>query len=151
VSVRPTNIRGPRRGFSLIELLIVVVMSGVLIGISGGALGRQIARDRVLRSANVVQGMLTEASQLAVRRNLPVRVRLNGTAVQIVDRASNTVLKQKNFGPDYDLRASLAFSPSSGITIFPSGRADAGLRIAVSGAGLSTTVSRTATGIVRRQ
>lgn len=143
--------RMSRKGFSLIELLIVIVMAGVLLGISGGAIGRQIARDRVNRSAAVVQGMLTEASQLAVRRNLPVRVVLNGTALEIRDRASNTVLKSRNFGPEFDLRATLQMSPSIGIEIFPNGRANANLRIAVSGAGLSQTVSRTATGIVRRQ
>ena len=58
--------RTARVGFTLIEMLVVVVIAGVLISISAGAIGKQIARDRVLRSANVVQGMLTEASQLAV-------------------------------------------------------------------------------------
>lgn len=140
-----------RKGFSMIELLIVVVIAGILIGISAGAIGRQVARDRVLRSATVIQGMLTEASNLAVRRGQPVRVILTGTAVQITDRATGTVLRQRNFGPGYDLRANLEFSPSDGITIFPTGRADSGLRIAVSGQELTQVVSRTATGIVRRQ
>jgi prepilin-type N-terminal cleavage/methylation domain-containing protein len=151
VSPPRTNIPGSRAGFSLIEMLVVVVMVGVLLALSAGAIGRQIARDRVLRSANVVQGMLTEASQLAVRRSVPVRVELNGTSLQIIDRDALTVLKQRDFGPGYDLRATLTLNPGAGITIFPNGRADSGIRIAVSGAGLSTTVSRTATGIVRRQ
>ena len=140
-----------RRGFTLIELLVVIVIAGILLTIGGASIGTQIAHDRVSRSATVVQGLLTEASQLAVRRRAPVRVVLTGTALQITDRATGTVIKQRNFGNAYDLRATLVMSPSAGITIFPNGRADSNLRVAVSGPGLTTTVSRTATGIVRRQ
>jgi len=140
-----------RRGFSLIELLIVIVIAGVLVAMSAGAIGRQIARDRVLRSATVVEGMLSEASQLAVRRRQPVTITLDGTTLRINDRAAGTALKSRNFGPTFDLRATLALSPSGGVTIFPNGRANAALQVSVSGSGLTQTVSRTATGIVRRQ
>lgn len=147
----PTRIRRTRAGFSLIEMLVVVTIVGILLAISSGAIGRQIARDRVMRSAHVVQGMLTEASQLAVRRRAPVRVEFNGGVLQILDRDSGTLIKGRSFGPTNDLRATLALSPSGGITIFPNGRADSGLRVSVSGPDLSTVVSRTATGIVRRE
>jgi len=140
-----------RRGFTLIELLVVIVIAGVLVAMSAGAIGRQIARDRVLRSASVVEGMLSEASQLAVRRRLPVTVTLSGTTLRINDRASGTALESRNFGPTFDLRATLAVNPSGGVTIYPNGRANAALQVTVSGSGLTQTVSRTATGIVRRQ
>jgi len=140
-----------RRGFSLIELLLVVVIAGVLLTVSGTAISRQISRDRVLRSANVAEGLLAEASQLAVRRGTPVRINVSGTALQLTDRNAGTILKQRNFGPGYDLRATLTASPDTGVVIFPNGRADGPIRIVVSGSGLSTTISRTATGIVRRQ
>ncbi len=140
-----------RRGFTLIELLVVIVIAGVLVAMSAGAIGRQIARDRVLRSASVVEGMLSEASQLAVRRRSPVTVTLAGTTLRINDRATGNAIKSRNFGPTFDLRATLAITPSSGITIFPNGRANAAVRVNVSGSGLSQNVSRTATGIVRRQ
>jgi prepilin-type N-terminal cleavage/methylation domain-containing protein len=143
--------RSSRAGFTLIELLLVVAVGGILLGISGQAIGKQVARDRVLRSAMVVEGMLSEASQLAVRRSTPVRVILTGTALQITDRASGTVIRQRNFGPGFELRATLGISPTDGITVFPNGRANAAVRITVSGTDLSQTVSRTATGIVRRQ
>ena len=135
----------------MIELLIVVVIAGILLGISGPAIGNQIARDRVLRSAVAVEGMLNEASQLAVRRSTPIRVVLSGTSLQIQDRETNAVIRQRNFGPGFELRATLSISPSDGIEIFPNGRANTALSVTVSGSALTQTVSRTATGIVRRQ
>ncbi|MEX2182066.1 MAG: prepilin-type N-terminal cleavage/methylation domain-containing protein [Gemmatimonadaceae bacterium] len=143
--------RRQRPGFSLIELLVVVSLVGILVAISANSIGQQIARDRVIRSANVAQGMLSEASALAVRQRVPVDVQLSGTALQIVERSTGTVLKQRNFGPTFDLRANISINPAGGITIFPNGRSDAGIRITLSGAGATTVVSRTATGIVRRQ
>lgn len=148
--------RPSRRGFSLIEMLIVVVVMGILITISAGAIGRQIARDRVMRSANVVQALVEEASQLAVRRNTPVNIELSGDALQIIDRDAGgpgveAVIKQRSFGPENDLRATIAISPAIGITIFPNGRSDAALQVTISGSGLTQVVSRTTTGIVRRQ
>ncbi len=140
-----------RSGFTLIELLIVIVVAGILLGISGASIGKQIARDRVNRSASVVQGMLTEASTLAFRRHAPVRIVLSGNSLRIIDRATSAVIRQKDFGPGFDLRATLAISPSGGVTVFPNGRADASVRVSVSGQDLSLVVSRTATGIVRRQ
>jgi prepilin-type N-terminal cleavage/methylation domain-containing protein len=143
--------RSARTGFTLIEVLLVVAIAGILLGISGSAIGNQIARDRVLRSAMVVEGMLNEASQLAVRRSTPVRVVLSGTSLQIQDRATNAVIKQRNFGAGFELKATLSISPANGVEIFPNGRANAAVSITVSGTNLSQTVSRTATGIVRRQ
>lgn len=140
-----------RRGFTVIELLIVLVISGLLISISANSIGKQIRRDRVVRSAAVVEGVLAEAGQLAVRRRTPVTVTLNGTTLRINDRATGTAIRSKNFGPGFDLQATLAFAPSTGITIFPNGRANAALSITVSGNGATQTVSRTATGIVRRR
>jgi hypothetical protein len=61
------------------------------------------------------------------------------------------VLRQRNFGPGFDLRATLTLNPSGGITIFPNGRANAALSVTVSGAQLTQTFTRTAAGIVRRQ
>lgn len=150
--LRPNRLS--RRGFSLIEMLIVVVVMGILIAISAGAIGRQIARDRVMRSANVVQALVEEASQLAVRRNTPVNIELSGNSLQIIDRdaaSGSDVIKQRSFGPENDLRATITMSPAIGITIFPNGRADAALQVTVAGSGLTQVVSRTTTGIVRRQ
>lgn len=131
--------------------MLVVVVAGILLTIGGVSIGRQVRRDRAVRAASVVQGLLLEASTIAVRRRQPVRIGLSGTKLQITARSGGTVLKAHDFGPGFDLRATLALAPSGGVTVFPNGRADASLTVTVSGASVSHTVTRTATGVVRLQ
>ena len=151
----PTNTRRStsRPAFTLIELLIVIVVVGILLATALPRVGRTINRDRVLRSAVVVQSMLDEAGQSAARLRVPVDVKYVTTTgrIEVTNRSTGAVLRSRPFGASQDLRATVAFAPTAGITIFPNGRATAELRISLSTDGFSTVVSRTATGILRRE
>jgi prepilin-type N-terminal cleavage/methylation domain-containing protein len=141
-----------RPAFSLIEILIVMVMIGVLVGIALPKMARTINRDRVLRSATVVQGMMDEATQFATRLRVPVTITLSSGTIAITNRSTNAVLRSRSFGNAQDLRATISFSPVAGVTVFPTGRASAQLVVTLTNdGGYTSTVTRTATGIVRRQ
>lgn len=148
--IRTFSPRATRRGFTFIEMMIVVIIVGLLLAVAVPSVGRQVSTDRANRSAAVVLGMLDEAGQLAVRRKAPVTVTLSSGTVSIRDRASNAVIKSRSFGGANDLKATVAFNPSTGITIFPNGRGSAALTVTLSGGNASATVTRTATGILRR-
>lgn len=139
-----------RVGFTLIEVLMVVVILGILVTISGTSVSRQLTRDRAVRAATVVEGMLVEGSQLAVRRRTPMRIQLSGNVLQLVQRSTGVVVKSRGFGAGSDLEATLTFDPAGGITIFPNGRGDGELTVTITGNGAQLVVRRTATGIVRR-
>lgn len=141
-----------RAAFSLIEILIVMIMVGVLVGIALPKMARTINRDRVLRSATVVQGMMDEATQFASRLRVPVTITLSSGTITIRNRVTNGVLRSRSFGNAQDLRATVSFNPTTGVTVFPNGRANAQLVVTLTNeGGYTTTVTRTATGIVRRQ
>lgn len=148
--IRTQQLTARRQGFTLIELMLVVVIVGLLLSVAVPSVGRSINTDRANRSAAVILGLLDEAGQLAVRRNAPVTVTLASGSVNIRDRASNAVIKSRAFGASNDLRGTVAFSPSGGVTIFPNGRASAALTVTVTGGSATATVTRTATGILRR-
>lgn len=140
-----------RSGFTLIELMIVVVIVGLLLGVAVPRVGASIARDRVDRATFMVQGVLDEATQIARRRGVPVTVTVVDQALRINLRSSGAAIKTKRFGSTSDMVANIAINPTTGITIFPNGRANAAVTITVSGSGNTNTVTRSATGIVRRQ
>jgi prepilin-type N-terminal cleavage/methylation domain-containing protein len=140
-----------RAGFSLIEILIVMIMVGALLSVALPRVSRTMQRDRVLRSALVVQSMIEEATQLSTRLRVPVDVDWTGGRLVVSNRATGAELRSRPFGEGQDLRATVTMSPVAGITIFPTGRADAALTITLSGGDYTTTVSRTSAGIVRRQ
>ncbi len=141
--------RSARTAFTLIEMLLVIVIVGALLAVAIPNVGRQVSRDRTNRAASVILGMLDEASQLAVRRRSPVTVTLSSGTLFVRDRATNAILKQRTFSTN-DLRATVVIRPTTGITIFPNGRANAALSVSVTGGGESALVTRTATGILRR-
>lgn len=142
---------GARGGFTLIELLIVVVIVGLLLAVSVPGIGRSINADRVNRSAFVVQSMLDEAGQLAARRAAPVTVTLASGTLRVNLRSTGAALKQRSFGGSEDVRAGIAINPSGGITIFPNGRSNAALTVTLTGGGETATVTRSTTGVIRRQ
>lgn len=149
--IRNRRLNIARRGFTLIELMIVVIIVGILLGVAIPRVGRSISQDRVLRAAYVVQGMIDEAGQIARRRGVPVTVTVASSTLRINLRSSGAALKSKTFGNASDMRATVALNPSGGITIFPNGRASAALTVTVSGGGNTERVTRSATGIIRRQ
>jgi prepilin-type N-terminal cleavage/methylation domain-containing protein len=109
-----------RRGFSLLELLIVVVMMGILATMSVGKSASIMMNWRVNRAAQAYSEDLQLAFALVGRNRKPVIIEfrkdsMNLTIRSRTDAAGNTVVfNRRNFGPSSEYKLDAA-----NITLFP--------------------------------
>ncbi len=122
--INGNSLNEARRGFTIIELLIVVAIMGVVAGIAGPAMSRIIRHNRVNRAATVIAADLQNAFAVAARQREPVRISADAAtrSYQFIDRNTGDVLRIRSFYGDtseYRL-SSLVFTPAT-IEVFPSG------------------------------
>jgi prepilin-type N-terminal cleavage/methylation domain-containing protein len=111
-----------RRGFTMIELLIVVAALGLLIATGIPKIGQQVSRYRLGRTAVVVAGDLEQAFSMAARSRKPVRFACcTSGAYTLTERNTGTTRLTRNLvnDPDYGVRT--LTSTGTTIDFFPSG------------------------------
>lgn len=139
------------RGFTVIELLIVVLVLAIAATFATPPISRLIRHDRVNRAATVIRSDLLNVFAVAGRQRSPVRLTANNSAMTytITDRKTGSVLRTREFGPasEYSLTA-LVMSPAT-IDVFPNGVSSAAVTTVVTGGDYSRTVTATTAGFVR--
>lgn len=87
-------LRGPRirrtRGFTLIEVLLVVVLIAVLMGVAVVSLNPEDPARRLLRAREQMQGQLALARVIAERDQFEIGVRLRPESWQFLRFSSNS-------------------------------------------------------------
>ncbi len=77
--------RGLKRGLTLIELMIGLAISGVLALAAAPFLGDYVANSRLREGGNTLLAQTLLAQSEARKRNVPVRVRVAGNTVSLLD------------------------------------------------------------------
>ena len=75
--VRALRTRSRRRGFSLIELLIVVAILGLILAIAGAQVSKTFRRAKVDTVADTVRNFIQDAAGQVQKQNLPVFIVLS--------------------------------------------------------------------------
>jgi len=139
-----------RRGFTLPEMLIAIVLIVILAAMAAPATSKQLRRGRVNQAANVVAADLESAVSYAARLRKPVRItRTSATSFTVADRATGTVLQRRELGADTEWKVSgITFSTAT-VDVFPAGIASASLTVTLSENGYSRQVRFSRAGLAQ--
>ena len=151
-SPNPPPMLRPRPGFSLLELVIVMVLAGIISGLSFGKITNLIAQQRVAKAAAAITNDLQQAFAIAGRNRRPVRIVIDTAKMQIniTDRAQTTNFRRTSLGSTYNLRAAnVSFYPSTPVEVYPNGLASDTLSITLSANGSTRRLRVTRAGMVQ--
>ena len=134
---RRRDIRGlrARPGFSILEMLVVVILVGIVMSMAGVRLSAMMTQQRVIRAASTIQTDMELAFAVAARDRAPIKLVYseNSAAVlfRVTNRAGTMEYKRTDMKP-MGLNAADVTPSSTEVTVFPSGFASDTLSITVS-------------------
>ena len=140
------------RGFTLFELLIVVVILGIAATMMGPAMSRIVRHQRVNRASMIIVSDIQNAFAVAARQREPVRIQADAAtrSYQFVDRSTGAVLRIRTFYGDtseYRL-TSLVFNPTV-VDVFPSGISSTAVTIDLANGDYTKRITASTAGFIR--
>jgi len=141
-----------RHGFTVLELIAVVVILGIMASVAGPAMSTIVRHNRVNRATTIIVADLQNAFATAGRQRMPVLIEADSTnrSYQFVDRKTGTVLRTRTFYGDrseFGLNQ-LAFQPQT-VSVFPSGVSSAPITINLADGDYSKQITASTAGFIR--
>ncbi len=138
------------RGFSLLELLVVLAVVGVVAGLALPRIDRLLGSSRLERAASTVAADLRLAEALAARQYRATVFSVDGAGgYRVTDRRTSAVLAQRSLRADFGLTG-IDAQPAQ-VTFFPGGTASGPLTLRLSAGPGVRTVRLSRAGLVRVQ
>lgn len=112
-----------RKGFSLLELMIVLIIAGIVGTVAVPAFSRSLAQNRAQKAASVLAADLQLAHSMAGRRRAPVRISMDKTARRLRIRnfsGTDTVYSQRWFTSDSEYPVT-GITGDTGTVVMPNG------------------------------
>jgi prepilin-type N-terminal cleavage/methylation domain-containing protein len=149
---RPRASLRARAGFSILELLIVMLIMGVMAQLSMGRVHAMLNQQRVVHAATAIQNDLEAAFQIAARNRKPVQIKWDSTMQQLIigDRSGSMFYRKTNLGLQaYGFRGGAVTVSQSPLQIYPNGLAADTLLITISSNGVTKKVRMSRAGLVQ--
>jgi type II secretion system protein H len=114
-----------RRGFTLIEALVVITLMGIAVLIAMPAIGRSIAKTRVQRASAVMATDLKTAFAISAQQRRPVRVTVGEAdrVFRVQSRTGDTTYLQTYYDGSTELVLRQMTAEPDTLLIFPGGLA----------------------------
>lgn len=132
---RPSGGLRARPGFSLIELVIVVILVGIVMSVAGLRVSGMMTQQKVIRAASTIQGDMELAFAVAGRNRAPTKLVWTSTAGALLFRVTNASgtqeYKRTDMKPIGLVNGDVVASSAS-VTVFPNGFASDTLSLTIS-------------------
>ena len=122
VCSRPVSRR--RSGFSLLELVVMLVFVGIVAAASGGKITAIREQQRLTRAASTIQTMMEQSFALAGRNRTPVRLVWSSTLLtfSLLNRNGDTLSNPMYLSnTNYGFRTGEISTTSTFVEVFPNG------------------------------
>lgn len=141
-----------RDGFTLTELLVVLVLVGITGGFAAIQIGNGLAQTRAQRASAMIATDLKMAHSLAARSRNPMRVSVDtaGKVFRVVDQAAwTTVYSERHFGANSEIPVQFMQATDTSLVVYPNGLASGQIRITVRAGDNRRIVAMTRAGQIR--
>ncbi len=140
-----------RTGFSMLEMLIVLIVIGILISIAIPKMAMIIRHERVNRAAQVVVQDLQNGFAMAGRQRAPVRLIFYPATKKYVftDRATGQILHSRSLATGTEHSVSSISSTVDTVDVLPNGIGSASFTVTLANGDYARLVTASSAGFVR--
>jgi prepilin-type N-terminal cleavage/methylation domain-containing protein len=140
-----------RPGFTLPEMLIVIVIIVLVAAMGFPATARAIRHGRINQAANVVAADLETAVSYAARQRKPIRIAHTpgDKSFTIRDRATGDVIRRRELGQESEWKVAAVSFSSASVDVFPAGITSGALTVQVGDGSYTRQVRLSRAGLVQ--
>jgi prepilin-type N-terminal cleavage/methylation domain-containing protein len=140
-----------RPGFSLLEMVAVMIIMGLLVAIAVPKIARIMQHERVNHAAQIVVADLQNGFAMAGRQRAPVRLTFTPSTKSYVftDRATGKVFQIRFMDNGSEYALSILSAVPTSVDVLPNGIGSTAITVTIAQGNYSRTVTASSAGFVR--